>query len=57
MKFVETLRDSFCLFEDPRKWDGEVLSCASTFEDALYVQSVLDAIRKSSRSCDWEQVL
>nr|XP_039255322.1 glucose-fructose oxidoreductase domain-containing protein 1-like [Styela clava] len=56
LKFTEALRDSFCKFEDRRKWDHDILQSASTFEDALYVQTVLDSIRKSSKSCDWEQV-
>ena len=53
---ITSLRESFSKFNDPRKWDKDALSQASTFEDALYVQTVLDAIRKSSKSSDWEKV-
>lgn len=56
LKLIESLRDSFYKFEDPKKWDRDSLTCASTIEDALYVQTVLDSIRKSSKSSDWEKV-
>ncbi|XP_076809995.1 glucose-fructose oxidoreductase domain-containing protein 1-like [Clavelina lepadiformis] len=56
-KFIESLKFSFLEEDDCRRWNKVALKSAATFEDALYAQTVLDSIRKSSRTSDWEQVV
>lgn len=53
---VQALRHSFQEQEDQRTWDPKPVAMAASFEDGLYMQSVVDAIKKSSRSGDWEIV-
>nr|CAB3248893.1 glucose-fructose oxidoreductase domain-containing protein 1 [Phallusia mammillata] len=56
MKFIESLKESFMQQDDKRTWDSASLQSAATFEDALYVQSVLESVRQSSETSDWVQV-
>lgn len=53
---VQALRESFLGQEDRRTWDLKPVASAATFEDGLYVQTVVDAIKKSSRTAEWERV-
>ncbi|KAJ8281152.1 hypothetical protein GJAV_G00064140 [Gymnothorax javanicus] len=53
---VQALRESFLGQEDRRTWDLKPVATAATFEDGLYVQTVVDAIKKSSRTGEWERV-
>ncbi|NP_001079508.1 glucose-fructose oxidoreductase domain-containing protein 2 isoform X1 [Xenopus laevis] len=53
---VKALRQSFQDQEDRRTWDHKPLSVAATFEDGLYMQRVVDAIKRSNRSGEWESV-
>ncbi|XP_061102681.1 glucose-fructose oxidoreductase domain-containing protein 2 [Conger conger] len=53
---VRALREAFLGQEDRRSWDLKPVATAATFEDGLYVQTVVDAIKKSSRSGEWERV-
>ncbi|XP_075796628.1 glucose-fructose oxidoreductase domain-containing protein 2 isoform X1 [Pelodiscus sinensis] len=53
---VQALRLSFQDQEDSRTWDHKPVSMAASFEDGLYMQSVVDAIKKSNRSGEWETV-
>lgn len=53
---VQALRQSFQDQEDRRTWDHKPVSMAASFEDGLYMQSVVEAIKKSSRSGEWEAV-
>ncbi|KAM9070944.1 glucose-fructose oxidoreductase domain-containing protein 2 isoform X2 [Sarcophilus harrisii] len=53
---VQALRQSFQEQDDHRTWDFKPVSMAASFEDGLYMQSVVDAIKKSSRSGEWETV-
>ncbi|XP_028665364.1 glucose-fructose oxidoreductase domain-containing protein 2-like [Erpetoichthys calabaricus] len=53
---VQALRQSFQGQDDRRTWDQGPVSMAASFEDGLYMQSVVDAIKKSSRSGEWEVV-
>lgn len=55
-RFVGALKKSFLLYDDPRKWDKSQLVSAATFEDALYIQTVISAIRKSNSTGSWEKV-
>ncbi|MGH0146018.1 UNVERIFIED_CONTAM: hypothetical protein FKN15_007620 [Acipenser sinensis] len=53
---VQALRQSFEEQEDRRTWEHKPVSMAASFEDGLYMQSVVDAIKQSSRSGEWEMV-
>ncbi|KAL1784190.1 glucose-fructose oxidoreductase domain-containing protein 2 isoform X2 [Sigmodon hispidus] len=53
---VQALRQSFQGQGDRRTWDRAPVSMAASFEDGLYMQSVVDAIKRSSRSGEWETV-
>ncbi|XP_076988887.1 glucose-fructose oxidoreductase domain-containing protein 2 isoform X1 [Tamandua tetradactyla] len=53
---VQALRQSFQGQGDRRTWDRTPVSMAASFEDGLYMQSVVDAIKRSSRSGEWEAV-
>ncbi|NXP95065.1 GFOD2 protein, partial [Passerina amoena] len=53
---VQALRQSFQEQEDRRTWDCTPVAMAASFEDGLYMQSVVEAIKKSSRSGEWETV-
>ncbi|KAM4614450.1 glucose-fructose oxidoreductase domain-containing protein 2 [Discoglossus pictus] len=53
---VRALRLSFQDQEDRRTWDHTPLAAAASFEDGLYMQSVVDAIKRSNRSGEWESV-
>ncbi|XP_041078253.1 glucose-fructose oxidoreductase domain-containing protein 2-like [Polyodon spathula] len=53
---VQALRQSFEEQEDRRTWEHKPVSMAASFEDGLYMQSVVDAIKQSSRSGEWEVV-
>ncbi|KFW91019.1 Glucose-fructose oxidoreductase domain-containing protein 2, partial [Phalacrocorax carbo] len=53
---VQALRQSFQDQEDRRTWDHKPVAMAASFEDGLYMQSVVEAIKKSSRSGEWEAV-
>ncbi|KPP66000.1 glucose-fructose oxidoreductase domain-containing protein 2-like [Scleropages formosus] len=53
---VQALRLSFQGQEDRRTWDLRPMAAAATFEDGLYVQTVVDAIKRSNRTGEWERV-
>lgn len=53
---VTQLRLSFQAQEDRRSWARHPVSMAATFEDGLYIQTVVDAIKRSNRSGEWENV-
>lgn len=53
-KMIGALRESF--IQEQSSWVKEPVQSAATFEDGLYVQAVLDAIRKSSDSKSWVKV-
>ncbi|XP_023674457.1 glucose-fructose oxidoreductase domain-containing protein 2 [Paramormyrops kingsleyae] len=53
---VQALRLSFQDQEDRRTWDLRPVAAAASFEDGLYVQTVVDAIKRSSRTGEWERV-
>ncbi|XP_075214561.1 glucose-fructose oxidoreductase domain-containing protein 1 [Lycorma delicatula] len=59
-KMMGALREAFLPVEDKRGWIKEPVASAATFEDGLYVQAVIDALRKSSANREWikvEQIL
>ncbi|XP_069757586.1 glucose-fructose oxidoreductase domain-containing protein 2-like [Narcine bancroftii] len=53
---VQALSKSFKDQEDRRTWAHKPVSMAASFEDGLYMQSVVDAIKRSSRSGEWEVI-
>lgn len=53
-KMIGALRESF--ISEQSSWVKEPVQSAATFEDGLYVQAVLDAIRQSSDSKNWIKV-
>lgn len=54
---VKALRQSFQAHEERRSWAHGPVAMASTFEDGLYVQTVVEAIKRSSTSGEWENVV
>ncbi|TMW46307.1 hypothetical protein DOY81_008615 [Sarcophaga bullata] len=53
-KMIGALKESFASKES--SWVKEPVQAAATFEDGLYVQAVLEAIRKSSETKSWQRV-
>ncbi|XP_062868670.1 glucose-fructose oxidoreductase domain-containing protein 2 [Trichomycterus rosablanca] len=53
---VTQLRLSFQAQEDRRSWARHPIAMAASFEDGLYVQTVVDAIKRSNRTGEWESV-
>lgn len=55
-KMITALREAFQSVEDKRGWIKEPVFSASTFEDGLYVQAVIDALRQSNKKREWAKV-
>lgn len=53
MKMVGALKEAFATTTG---WKKEAVSSAANFHDALYVQTVLEAIKKSSESRTWVKI-
>lgn len=53
-KMISALRESF--IQEQSSWVKEPVQSAATFEDGLYVQAVLDAVRQSSENKSWIKV-
>ncbi|XP_064466801.1 glucose-fructose oxidoreductase domain-containing protein 2-like [Ornithodoros turicata] len=56
VKMVGALRDAFAGRGSGQVWGKEPVSSAATFEDGLYIQAVIDAVRQSSKTREWVQV-
>ncbi|XP_033114087.1 glucose-fructose oxidoreductase domain-containing protein 1-like [Anneissia japonica] len=56
-KLIDSVKESFERSQERRDWDHEPVAMAANFEDALYVQYVIDAIRQSSHSGNWERIV
>lgn len=56
MRLVDALKEAFKLEEDRLKWTRDPLLNSADFEDALYVECVLDTIRRSSANRKWLKV-
>ncbi|XP_014849520.1 PREDICTED: glucose-fructose oxidoreductase domain-containing protein 2 [Poecilia mexicana] len=50
---VKALRQSFQAHEERRLWSQGPVASAPTFEDGLYVQTVVEAVKQSSSSGEW----
>ncbi|XP_030746501.1 glucose-fructose oxidoreductase domain-containing protein 1 [Sitophilus oryzae] len=55
-KMVGALRGAFMPVNDQIGWRKEPVSSAASFDDGLYVQAVLTAIRQSSQTRQWVKV-
>lgn len=56
-KMIDALKESFLSIEENKSgWIKQPVNIASTFEDGLYVQAVIDAIHKSSLNKEWSRV-
>lgn len=55
-KMIGSLREAFQCVEDKKGWIKEPVSSAATFEDGLYVQAVIDALRQSNKRREWTKV-
>ncbi|XP_050312056.1 glucose-fructose oxidoreductase domain-containing protein 2 [Anthonomus grandis grandis] len=55
-KMVAALREAFLPVNDQAGWIKEPVSTAANFEDGLYVQAVLGAIKQSSQTRQWVRV-
>jgi predicted dehydrogenase len=55
-KMIGALREAFQPVEDKRGWIKEPVSRAATFEDGLYVQAVIDALKRSNKRREWVKV-
>lgn len=53
---VIQLRDAFASQSDGEVWDKQPVDSAATFDDGLYVQAVVEAVRRSSQMHRWEHV-
>lgn len=56
-KMIGALREAFQPVEDKRGWIKEPVSLAATFEDGLYIQAVIDALRQSNKKREWIKVI
>lgn len=54
--FFSAIRDAFAAVPNRRELDKSLLAKAETFENAQYVQAVIDALRKSAKSQEWTKV-
>lgn len=57
IRMTEAVRDAFDRVEERQGWVAEPVAQAATFEDSFYVQTVVDAIRKSSKCKEWISVV
>lgn len=55
-KMIDSLEKAFLSVEDKSGWMKEWVADASTFEDGLYVQAVIDALYKSSAKREWVRI-
>ncbi|KAH3769946.1 glucose-fructose oxidoreductase domain-containing protein 1-like [Dreissena polymorpha] len=56
IRMMECIKESFDKEEERSNYCQEMLENAATFEDCLYVQTVIDAIRRSDHIKEWVKV-
>lgn len=56
IRMMEIVKEAFDKEEERQSYCQEILENAATFEDSLYVQTVIDAIKTSNRTKEWEKV-
>ncbi|XP_067651629.1 glucose-fructose oxidoreductase domain-containing protein 1-like [Haliotis asinina] len=57
IRMIEGVKDAFGREEERQSWCTEPLQLAATFEDSFYVQTVVDAVRRSSKQKEWVKVV
>lgn len=55
-KMIAALREAFLPVQEQTGWIKSPVESAATFDDGLYVQAVLDAIKKSNEERNWVAV-
>ncbi|XP_018331882.1 glucose-fructose oxidoreductase domain-containing protein 1 [Agrilus planipennis] len=55
-KMVAALKEAFLPVKERAGWIKEPVNLAANFEDGLYVQAVLSALKESSRTLQWIRV-
>ena len=56
IRMMDCVKEAFDKEEERQSYCQEMLENAATFEDSLYVQTVIDAIKKSNLSKHWVKV-
>ncbi|OQR75109.1 glucose-fructose oxidoreductase domain-containing protein 2-like [Tropilaelaps mercedesae] len=56
IKLIGSLKEAFVAKPNQCQWTKERVQSAATFEEAFYVQSVIDAVRQSSADKQWVRV-
>ncbi|KAM8967240.1 glucose-fructose oxidoreductase domain-containing protein 1 isoform 1-T1 [Pelodytes ibericus] len=57
IKLVQAVRQAFEDQDDRRTWDGRPLTMAATFDDCLYALCVVDTIKKSNQTGEWQNIV
>lgn len=56
IKMMQAVRQAFQDQDDRRTWDGRPLTMAATFDDCLYALCVVDSIKRSSQTGEWQSI-
>ncbi|KAL4234663.1 Glucose-fructose oxidoreductase domain-containing protein 1 [Mactra antiquata] len=56
IRMIESVKEAFDKEEERQSYCQATLENAATFEDSLYVQTVIDALKLSNRSKEWVKV-
>lgn len=56
VKMVTALRDAFASRANAPGWAKEPTESAASFEDGLYIQAIMEAVRQSSQTRQWVRV-
>ncbi|XP_060066212.1 glucose-fructose oxidoreductase domain-containing protein 1-like [Ylistrum balloti] len=56
IRMIEAVKDAFEKEEERQRYCQDPVLQAANFEDSLYVQTVVDAIRKSNKTKEWMKV-
>ncbi|DAA16225.1 TPA: glucose-fructose oxidoreductase domain containing 1 [Bos taurus] len=56
IKMMQAVRQAFQDQDDRRTWDGRPLTMAATFDDCLYALCVVDTIKRSSQTGEWQNI-
>ena len=55
-KAIEGVANSFRAVEAVHGWKDDLIADRSTFDDALYVQTVIDSVKRSSEIKQWVSI-
>ena len=56
IKLIDSVKDAFKSIEEKHSWTRNPVAIAATFEDSHYIQTVVDAVRKSGKNKEWIKV-